>query len=834
MRQTLYLCLCLLGLFPLSGLQAQEEHDDILAEIGRTIEQGGRRLVEAIEYYSRALRFDPHNAAGYNNRATALYQQGEFRRAIIDYTRALHYYPPQDHSRRARIHYQRGLCYYILQEYDLAVEDFSQAISYRPDITDSYYFRGKIRHHIKGDPELARADLETVIRLADGESVQAAFSRFFLGDLSEAASVMTRLLATTRPDDRDAYARICYTMAGLQGLIGNDLTTVKYLRLALEHGYPDLAWLARDPNFRPVADSEVFRQFLRDRNLAYYLPAGAAVEVVPYTHPAQAREVPPAPLPVPITRGDLPQAPADLQLSEVRFRDAGGDNRIDAGEEAWLSLTVTNRGTGPATDLQLLLEEQSGLSGLALPAPQDLGSLVPGAQRQLEVRLQGDETLATGQALLRVSVQEGNGFDAVPIEVSVPTLAFQPPRLEVVDHHFASELGGRMQLGVPILVKLAVQNTGPGPAESVAVRMLLPDQVFPAGADSYQVGDMQPGESKVIDFEFFTNRRYAAQSVPVTVQITEARGDFGAEATLSVALNEQLEVSGRVVINAREMGPIDYGDIQLMSDVDRNLPRTGRKNPNAIAVVIGNRDYQNPDVPPVDYALQDAGSMRKYLVESFGFEEDNILFLANATQADMNGIFGTPQDHRARLYNLVKEGETDLFVFYSGHGAPDLETQDAYFVPVDCDPSLVRFNGYAIQTFYDNLAKLPYRSLTVVIDACFSGTSDRGTLIPYASLVRIKSNNNVLKDPRAMVFTAASGTQIASWYPEQAHGLFTYHFLKGLQGEADQNRDREVSLGEMRTYLSESVPAMARRLNNRVQNPEIYGLDERVLLGPLR
>ena len=100
--------------------------------------------------------------------------------------------------------------------------------------------------------------------------------------------------------------------------------------------------------------------------------------------------------------------------------------------------------------------------------------------------------------------------------------------------------------------------------------------------------------------------------------------------------------------------------------------------------------------------------MKRYLVEVYGFDENNILYLPNATQADFNGIFGTKEDHKARLHNLIQPDQTDLFIFYSGHGAPDLESEEAYFVPVDCDPSLVKFNGYAIQTFYDNLAKLSY------------------------------------------------------------------------------------------------------------------------------
>ena len=81
-----------------------------------------------------------------------------------------------------------------------------------------------------------------------------------------------------------------------------------------------------------------------------------------------------------------------------------------------------------------------------------------------------------------------------------------------------------------------------------------------------------------------------------------------------------------------------------------------------------------------------------------------------------------------------------------------------------------------------------------------------------------------------MIFTSATGTQIASWYPDQSHSLFTYYFLKGLQGAANANRDRSLSLEEMQTYLQEQVPYQARRMKNRTQTPEVFGQSDNVLL----
>ncbi|MDW7694634.1 DUF6175 family protein [Flammeovirgaceae bacterium SG7u.111] len=270
-------------------------------------------------------------------------------------------------------------------------------------------------------------------------------------------------------------------------------------------------------------------------------------------------------------------------------------------------------------------------------------------------------------------------------------------------------------------------------------------------------------------------------------------------------------------------------EIKLESDVDVNIPSLNRVNKDAVAVIIGNRTYDS-EIPSVDFALNDARTMKKYLIQTFGFREGNIIVEEDATQGNFQAIFGKEGDHKAKLYNYVKPGKSDVFVFYSGHGAPDPETKDGYFVPVDCDPSLVKFNGYSLNTFYQNLGQIEYKTLNVVIDACFSGSSDQGMLLKDISPVFIKSENTVLNDENAAVFTSCAPDQVSSWYRDKSHGLFTYFFLKGLQGDADNNSDRQLTVDELRTYLQDNVTYMARRLNNREQDPQITGESDKVIL----
>jgi len=269
-------------------------------------------------------------------------------------------------------------------------------------------------------------------------------------------------------------------------------------------------------------------------------------------------------------------------------------------------------------------------------------------------------------------------------------------------------------------------------------------------------------------------------------------------------------------------------DVPALSDVDVKIPSTHQKRPYDVALIIANAKYQSQDVPPVKYALRDAHAMRDYLVKTLGFKKENILYVENATLAKMRELLGSENNPKGRLYNFLRPGRGTVFVYYVGHGAPDLVNKEAYFVPVDCAPNFVAQNGYPLSLFYDNLNRLPARQITVVIDACFSGGYSEGMLIRQASPIYLSVEQPQVPK-KALLFTAANGDQIASWYPGKGHSLFTYFFLKGLQGEADLDGNGSILAGEMAQYLKDNVPYLAGRLFNRDQNPVFEGNPESVL-----
>ena len=262
-----------------------------------------------------------------------------------------------------------------------------------------------------------------------------------------------------------------------------------------------------------------------------------------------------------------------------------------------------------------------------------------------------------------------------------------------------------------------------------------------------------------------------------------------------------------------------YQDLDDEYDISKSLPATGMRNENAVAVIIGNRNYDN--TKRVDFAIRDALRMQQYLIEVVGFRPENVLMIRNARKGDFDTYFGTSNNHKGKLFNYVKPGLSDVFVFYSGHGAPGLNDKEGYFVPVECDPNNVELGGYSLNLFYKNLAKIPARSKTVVIDACFSGAELLKNVSPIGIRIRPASNN----DENTIVLTSSEGTQLSTWYNAKQHGLFTYFFLKAIHDRerADANQDKQLTYSEIFNYITNEVVYAARRLHGVDQQPSLQG-----------
>ena len=252
-------------------------------------------------------------------------------------------------------------------------------------------------------------------------------------------------------------------------------------------------------------------------------------------------------------------------------------------------------------------------------------------------------------------------------------------------------------------------------------------------------------------------------------------------------------------------------------------------NEFGVAVIVGNRTYADDRVPEVAYAHNDADAFYRFVVGTLGFSPDNVVDLRDATKARMESAFGSRGNERGQLWRWVEaDGGSDVVVFYSGHGVPGISDGRGYLLPVDANPDTAEINGYPIDVLYENLGKVPHRSVTVFLDACFSGASgDGGRLIAGASPVYVEADVSGL--PGLTVLTAATGKQLASWDAGARHGLFTEHLLEALYGAADADGNGRVSAAETKLYLDRHMTRAARRAYGREQDAGLYGDESAVL-----
>ena len=239
------------------------------------------------------------------------------------------------------------------------------------------------------------------------------------------------------------------------------------------------------------------------------------------------------------------------------------------------------------------------------------------------------------------------------------------------------------------------------------------------------------------------------------------------------------------------------------SDVDdvpagSSIPRKGH------AVVIGIEHYRQQSIPAAEFAADDAQLVGKYITKTLGFPEENVTVLIDgqASKGDFEKYF------ESWLPNRVENGD-EVFIYYSGHGAPNPATGDAYLVPYDGDPTYLDKTAYPVKRMYQELAKLPASNVTVVLDSCFSGGGRSVIAAGARPLVNIA---HMRVPAKVTVLAAASSNEISNTYQTRGHGLFTYFFLKGLKAYGDNFK-------AVFDYLKPEVSRVARREYNTNQAP---------------
>ncbi len=256
--------------------------------------------------------------------------------------------------------------------------------------------------------------------------------------------------------------------------------------------------------------------------------------------------------------------------------------------------------------------------------------------------------------------------------------------------------------------------------------------------------------------------------------------------------------------------PTSQAEVNSHSDVDK--PSYSRpENADNFALVIGIDKYAN--LPEAEYAVHDATAVREHL-RALGYPSRNIVYL-EGPKATRTGI----QSYLEEWLPRNVKPQSTVFLYYSGHGAPDPKTGDAYLVPWDADVKFLKTTAYPVKQLYASLNALNAKQVIVALDACFSGAGGRSVLAKGTRPLVTKVDAGFAPQGGMILFAAASGDEVTSTLDDQGHGMFTYFLLKGLNGEA-KDASGQVSVKSLYDYLLPKVQDEAHR-QNRDQTPQL-------------
>ena len=75
------------------------------------------------------------------------------------------------------------------------------------------------------------------------------------------------------------------------------------------------------------------------------------------------------------------------------------------------------------------------------------------------------------------------------------------------------------------------------------------------------------------------------------------------------------------------------------------------------------------------------------------------------------------------LPSKIKQNETDLIVFFAGHGLASNDGKELYILPQDSDPDLLSRTALSRTELFQEILKLNPKSVTMFMDTCYSGIS---------------------------------------------------------------------------------------------------------------
>ncbi|MBI5251118.1 MAG: caspase family protein [Desulfomonile tiedjei] len=255
-------------------------------------------------------------------------------------------------------------------------------------------------------------------------------------------------------------------------------------------------------------------------------------------------------------------------------------------------------------------------------------------------------------------------------------------------------------------------------------------------------------------------------------------------------------------------------DYKAIGRVRDNLPNSSESGSGDLYVIaVGVSKYKNPKIPGLKLSARDASDFAGLLKTNDKVFRKTLAHLLVDEQATKTEV------EKLLYYELLKAGKKDTVVlFFSGHGASDPKKPgDFFFLTHDADPDFLEATAIKMNNL-SFLDRLESRRVLVIADACHAGGFSKTTTKSIQSPID-KFVQDFGSSEGRIILSSSRSEEYSQEKQGWGNSVFTSFLLKGLRGEADQDRNGVVGVRELYEYIYDQT----RKETEGGQNPQFEG-----------
>jgi uncharacterized caspase-like protein len=173
-----------------------------------------------------------------------------------------------------------------------------------------------------------------------------------------------------------------------------------------------------------------------------------------------------------------------------------------------------------------------------------------------------------------------------------------------------------------------------------------------------------------------------------------------------------------------------------------------------------------------------------------------------------------------------------VIIYFAGHGSterdtlsPDGDGLEKYLLAADSDPADIYSTALPMRELGYLFSRIKSERLVFLVDSCYSGASGGRTVENFGFRANISDKflERISTGRGKIIITASAANEVSAEKDELEHGVFTYFLLEGLNGKADTDSDKIITVDEIYRYVSDQVPKATGQEQHPVKRGSVEG-----------